>query len=196
MSLLYSVLVGIFNVLAPKLSDKLIEYLLSGKEVFIDRVNNSTKNNSFIFDITCSSSIDQEVSITQFNASLNMEGNLLGINAIKEISSKYLVSGQQGEVVAEVNQTIYSNQVKAWKSGNGIHFRLPVLENQHGKSTNRFTVEWITDEDLTKYKKVSVKLGYAIFGKKKTTKKYELENPLWVDNDDSTKKHVIYGSSH
>ncbi len=189
-------IVNILNSIAPKLADKLVEKHLSGKKVYIDRVIISQKDKSFIFDITSSSSIDQEVSINQLNVSLRKAGNSVGINGIKEISSKYIIHGQQGKMVAEVNQTIYSKQVIAWTSGNGAYFKLPILENQLSKSTNRFTVEWINEEDLTTFKTVSVLLEYSFLGKEKTTKKYELENPLWVDNGDATNKHRIYGSAY
>ena len=86
-------LVGFFKLFAPKLADKLIDWILTRKGVYIDRVSVSRKDNSIIIDITSSSSLNQEVSIIRFSATLSKPSYVAGINGVKEISSEYRVYG-------------------------------------------------------------------------------------------------------
>jgi hypothetical protein len=183
-------LIWVFNLFAPKIADKIIDWTLSKKGIYIDRISLSRKDNSIIIDITSSSSLDQEVSITRFSATISKPSNAVGMNGVKEISSEYRVYGENGMNVTEVNQEKLSEKAKVWDAGNHLHLGLPLAENQPPKSTNRFIIEWFTSENLKAYETILVVLDFSYLGKKKATKITKFSNPLWEDNKKS--KHKIY----
>jgi hypothetical protein len=164
-------LTSLFKSVAPKLLNQYIEHRF-GKDIFIDKVKISKTENDILFDITTSSSSEQDIILVQLTI-LFLEKHQ-GINGAPEISNEYPNND--------------SSDFSIQKTENAIIVKFDLLEKQISKSTNRFTYKWSTNENCALYNKVEYFITYSIRGKQKDTKKTPIANPLF-------KKFEISGSN-
>ncbi len=176
-------LIAILQSILPSLADRLIERVLRKRPIYIDRVFVSQSGNSLSFDITSSNTLDLDISLTQFYARFFLDTKgLVAISGVQEISSKYKVSHHDGKNIVEVNEHEYPLKSYTWITGNKFCMKCDLLEKQNAKSTNRFTIEWNVDIDLSTQNKINIVLSYSAFGKIIDTKNFDIDNPLYKDD--------------
>jgi hypothetical protein len=64
-------------------------------------------------------------------------------------------------IILEVDVTTYANKASASTTKNTTHFKCKIIQNIPSKSNDRFTIEWITNEELSKWAFASILFSFV-----------------------------------